>query len=131
VIAVDASSGVRSVFSKESVGSGDAYGSGESELIKAITLDEPRNRLIVLEMTTGHIFAVDLDTAERSIISKMTLLHPTSDVWPHNEKNYIGAQIDVENELLYTVHHRVQALMVVDLQSGQQLVLSKAANIVP
>lgn len=131
VIAVDVSSGARSVFSNESVGSGDAYGSGESELIKAIALDEPRNRLIVLEMTTGHIFAVDLDTAERSIISEMTLLHPTSDVWPDNEKNYIGAQIDVENELLYTVHHRVKALMVVDLQSGQQLVLSKAANVVP
>ena len=131
VIAVDVSSGARSVFSNESVGSGDAYGSGESELIKAIALDEPRNRLIVLEMTTGHIFAVDLDTAERSIISEMTLLHPTSDVWPDNEKNYIGAQIDVENELLYTVHHRVQALMVVDLQSGQQLVLSKAANVAP
>jgi hypothetical protein len=131
VIAVDASTGVRSIFSNESVGSGDAYGAGESGKIKAIALDESRNRLIVHEIFTGNIFAVDLDTAERSVISQITLLHPTSDVWPHNEKSFIGSQIDVENELLYTVHHRVQALMVVDLQSGQQLVLSKAANIVP
>ena len=131
VIAVDASTGVRSMFSNESVGSGDAYGAGESGKIKAIALDEPRNRLIVHEIFTGNIFAVDLDTAERSVISQITLLHPTSDVWPDNEKSFIGSQIDVENELLYTVHHRVKALMVVDLQSGQQLVLSKAANVAP
>ena len=128
VVAVDALTGKRTIFSNDSTGSGDAYGLGEDDRIKTIGLDEPRNRLIVSELSTGFLYAVDLDTAERSIISKMTLTHPTSDVWPDNEKNYIGAEIDTENELLYTVHHRVKALMVVDLQSGQQLVLSKAVN---
>ena len=128
LLAIDASTGVRSIFSSELVGSGDAYAEGENGLISKVALDKERNRAIVLEIFSGNIFAVDLDTAARSIISQMTLLHPTSQIWPDNEKNYIGAQIDTEKELLYTVHHRVQALMVVDLQSGQQLILSKAEN---
>lgn len=128
VYTVDVVTGKRKIFSNESIGTGDAYGAGLEEAIQSLALDLPRNRLIVPEMITGNIFAVDLDTADRMIISKMTLTHPTSNIWPDNEKNYIGAEIDTENELLYTVHHRVKALMVVDLQSGQQLVLSKAAN---
>jgi len=128
LLAIDATTGVRSVFSSESVGTGDPYAAGKNGLIRQVALDAKRNRAIALELYSGNIFAVDLDTSARSIISQMTLLHPTSQQWPDNEKNYIGAQIDTENELLYTVHHRVQALMVVDLQSGQQLILSKAAN---
>ena len=129
VVAVDALTGKRSIFSNQATGSGDPYGVGEDDRIQTIGLDAPRNRLIVSELATGHMFAVDLDTAERSIISRMTLTHPTSDVWPNNEKNYAGTEIDTENELLYAVNHRVRALMVVDLQSGQQLILSKAANL--
>jgi hypothetical protein len=129
LLAVDVNSGVRSVFSSELVGTGDPYAEGNDGLIAEVALDEPRNRAIVLEIFSGNIFAVDLDTAERSVISQMTLLHPTSQQWPFSEKNYLGAQIDTENELLYTVHHRVQALMVVDLQTGQQLILSKAENL--
>ncbi len=128
VISVSPANGARRVFSSELVGSGAAYGVGESGLIRTIALDEPRNRLIVLELFTGGIFAVNLDTAERVVVSQMTLLHPFPQNTFDNEKNYIGAQIDAERELLYTVHHRVKALMVVDLQTGQQLVLSKSAN---
>ena len=128
VISVSPANGARRVFSSELVGSGAAYGVGEAGLIRNIALDEPRNRLIVLELFTGGVFAVNLDTAERVVVSQMTLLHPFPQNTFDSEKNYIGAQIDVEKELLYTVHHRVRALMVVDLQTGQQLILSKSAN---
>src|SRR5690606_28944657 len=72
VVAVDASTGKRTIFSSDSIGYGDPYGLNEGDRIKTLALDAPRNRLIVSELTTGNIFAVNLDTAERVKISEMT-----------------------------------------------------------
>src|SRR5690606_22662881 len=71
VIAVDSTTGVRSIFSSNTKGAGDFF--AVTAAITGIAIDNEKNRALVVEAGTGKILEVDLNTGNRNVISDSSI----------------------------------------------------------
>jgi hypothetical protein len=129
IIAVDVISGTRSILSDNSIGSGDSYGgTGYFDMphLTGIAKDEKLNRLFVFEYWSSRIFAVDLTTFNRKIFSNLAysqagIIRNTADV--------LDMKIDEQQELLVLAEGGRNAIIIVDMETGEKAILSKSRDI--
>ncbi len=120
IFAVDATTGVRSVFSNNSTGSGDFFGAINDKYISAIAVDELNQRAIVAEVYSGKIFTIDLATGNRSLLSSLTLGNPYNIV-----NNSYGIAIDDPKGYAFFSDDDLFAVLAVDLVTGHRVIFSK------
>jgi hypothetical protein len=119
IFAVDATTGARSVFSSDSVGAGEPI--GEAGFLLGITVDEVNQRALVTDNSTGKIFAVNLETGNRVLISSVTYANQPALI------EYITIPDQNAYALVYLTA-RFAGFIAVDLITGQQVIFSGVDN---
>ncbi len=120
ILSIDASTGVRSVFSNSSTGTGDLFGVVDDKYVSAIGFDEHNQRALVTETFSGKIFAIDLATGNRSLLSSVTSDNPYNVV-----NNSYGVAIADANGYAFFSDADLGAILAVDLVTGHRVVFSK------
>ncbi len=115
LVAVDLTTGIRSVFSDNTIPDDENTFSKPSN----ITLDSANNRALVTSTNIG-ILAVDLDLGTRTVISDDTI--------PPDGTNELGTvnaiTIDSANNRALVVDSYLRAVLAVDLTTGARTILS-------
>jgi hypothetical protein len=113
--AVDLGTGIRTILSDSSVGSGPLdtgmWGG------KGIVLDRGNNRLLLSNTTYDNIYEVDLATADRSVVSDSNNAGPAM-TWPTE------MFIDADNNRAIVVDVNFDGVIAVDLDTGQRTAIS-------
>lgn len=117
IFSIDADTGARSIFNIQ----GENL---ELELGRFghIAIDEEHQKAIVLHNFTGNILSVDLVTGEGEIIAATNLV---GDV---QQKILLAPTLDVDRNCIYFSHINLGAIIELDLETGQQLILSKSVH---
>ncbi len=128
IIAVDASTGARSIFSSNTVGTGEAFGEIYNDIqatLTGIQVDEENQRAIAVETRTGKLFAIDLTNGNRFLISKHS--EPNDE----NRARYINGLTILNNSyaLVSVSRNSLRAVIAIDLVTGKRVVLTKNAGI--
>lgn len=118
IIAIDATTGERSIFSSNSVGDGDLFTDG----LWAIDIDEVNQTAIVSDYSEGNIYSVDLNTGNRHLIVEMSRGLAKNGVRQLN-----SIVIDEEKSLGYCFGYS-ERIVVVDLKTGATILLVKGAS---
>lgn len=124
VIAINLVNGARSVVSSATVGSGTAFGFAVSVVYDAVT-NPAIPRLLVSDSSVHAIFAVNITTGDRSIVSSAVPTGTgTSLQWPSQ------IQLDAAGNRLLIVdsHSTRNALVAMDLATGNRTTLSDATT---
>ena len=131
IYAVDSKTGARNIFSSNLVGAGPEFGAiyiGDTRgALSAIEIDETNNRALVFENRTTKLFAVDLETGNRTLISSVD---------GTNSENALRRDIDAlkfsspNGYALVNVNRGdLQGIMAIDLVTGKRVIFSKSAGI--
>jgi hypothetical protein len=124
IFAVDATTGVRNVFSNKAVGTGDAFGDVDigNIGISAIVVDEVSQHALVFEDPTGKIFSVDLVTGNRLLISSVNSANSANVA-----TSGYGIAISDPNgyAFLSNSNNQFRGIIAVDLITGHRVVFSK------
>jgi hypothetical protein len=127
IVAVDRSNGAHSIFSSNTVAGGELFGEvygSDSALITAI-VDQYTNALIVPEYP-NKLFSIDLTTGDRKVITNV-IYKNTAGVGVSNAA--LGAMdIDKDKRILFAVESTRKALIAIDLETGEKVILSKSKN---
>lgn len=118
IVAVNSSTGARSVLSSNSIGAGDAFSAVNVGFIRCLQVDDIKHRAIVIENKSGKIFSVDLATGNRTLITQIT-------IGANPSKAIQGMVIDNVSNNIFVSDSRLNGVIVVDLVTGQQVVFSK------
>ncbi|AQT61176.1 hypothetical protein [Cellvibrio sp. PSBB023] len=130
VIKVNAITGKREVFSDNTIGSGELFSArlpdGETAALRGIVKDKKYNRLIVMESISNKLLAIDLTTGERSLFKDMSYAGAS-------DKTVLSRdmKLDEQNEFLLITDDMRQALIIVDRETGEKLILNKSENSFP
>ncbi|HWV15850.1 MAG TPA: hypothetical protein VN030_10505 [Cellvibrio sp.] len=121
IFAVDSITGARTIFSSNSVGTGDAFSAVSAGVVRSIAIDENKQRAIVIESKSGKVFSVDLATGNRTLITQITI--------GSNPLKYLyGIALDDLSGNIYVADYRLKGVISIDLVTGQQVVFSKPAT---
>jgi hypothetical protein len=127
IVAVDRDTGEHSIFSSNTVGGGELFGGvygSDSALIIAI-VDQYTNALIVPEYP-NKLFSIDLTTGDRKVITNV-IYRDTTGVGVSNAA--LGAmEIDEDKRILFAVESTRKALIAIDLETNEVVILSKSKN---
>ena len=121
LVAVDLSTGERTLISDDST-AGD--GDQTFDLPQAMVLDNAHNRALVVDLDLQALLAVDLGTGERSVIS-------SSNAGIGDGVAFVDPQaiaLDSANNRVFVVDSNLQALVAVDLNTGDRRVFSDATT---
>jgi hypothetical protein len=125
ILSVDPTTGARTIFASNAVGTGDAFSNldvDSEDGITAIAVDDVNQRAIVAERISGKIFSVDLVTGNRKLISSIT-----SDNSANAATSINGVVISDPNGYAFFSNSRGQfvGIIAVDLVTGHRVVFSK------
>jgi hypothetical protein len=125
ILSVDPTTGARTIFASNAVGTGDAFSNldvDSEDGITAIAVDDVNQRAIVTEIISGKIFSVDLVTGNRKLISSIT-----SDNSFNVATGSSGLAIYDPNGFAFFGNNRSQftGVVAVDLITGHRVVFSK------
>ena len=128
VIKVNAITGKHEVFSDNTVGSGEPFSAllpdgYNTAALTGLVKDKKYNRLIVMENIANKLLAIDLTTGERSLFSNVTYTGVSSTV-----VNSINMDFDEQNEFLLITDGMREALIIVDRETGEKVILTKPKN---
>lgn len=121
ILAVDAVTGVRSLLSSNSQGSGDSFSEAGVGIVRGIALDEIRKKVIAIESKTGKVFTIDLDTGNRKLVTTVTLGSAPL-------KYFNDVVLDDLTGNIYVADMRLKGVISIDLVTGQQVVFSKSES---
>ncbi|MES2673556.1 MAG: hypothetical protein V4660_04920 [Pseudomonadota bacterium] len=120
VFAVNAATGARTVFSNNATGTGDAFGTIFDKYVSGLVIDEFNQRALLTEALSGKIFAIDLITGNRSLVTSNTSA---------NSFNAIGEGwhmvIDDPKGYAFVADDLRGTILAVDLVTGQRVVFSQ------
>lgn len=124
IFAVDALSGERTIFSNNLIGTGEHYGpvdsaDGEAGLA-GVAIDDVNQRVIVTDALSGNLFAVDLITFNRTVISSNTSDNPFNKLL----QNYFITIVD-PNGYAFLTDYKTHGIYAIDLVTGHRVVFSK------
>jgi hypothetical protein len=125
ILAIDASTGARSIFSSNTVGTGEVFGEVYNDIQAAlygIQIDEDKQRAIAVEAGSGKLFAIDLATGNRSLISNRA-----ESAIENVGRDIYGLAISNTNGYALTIVRRrsLNAVIAIDLLTGKRVVVSK------
>lgn len=123
IYSIDRETGERKAFSTNEVGSGELF--IYTTALQEIAVDEQRNVLYVLDYLTGKIFSIDLITADRKVLADLTYKDANGEPL-RIRLTSICAVLD--NQYAYVSDSERDSLLVVDLTTGEKVVLSKSKN---
>ena len=129
IISVNALDGTRKVISDNSIGTGDLYGGSDYldiPFLSAIAKDSRLNRLFVFEYWSSRIFTVDLETFNRKIFTDISYVQP--DIATRTNVGSIDMEIDETREHIFVADEKRQAIIIVDIETGEKVILSKSTN---
>jgi hypothetical protein len=124
VVAVDRDTGAHSMFSSNTVGGGEPFGEqygSDSGLITAV-VDEHANALLVPELA-NKLFSIDLATGNRKVLTNLSYRNTAQ-----SDANLGALEIRKDERVLFVVESNREAILVVDLESGDKVILSKSKN---
>ena len=126
IVAVNKTTGMRTVLSSNTVGTGDLFTStlsdGDVNVINGIVVDEKNNRAIVNEMR-GGIFTVDLTSGNRKLLSNSfgpESLNPTLTM--------SSLALAESGAYVFAVDQAYLVVYAVDLETGERVAFSKSAT---
>ena len=129
VIAVDRISGVHSVLSSNSVGSGPLFSGvqpgGYNAALIDVEVDQKRNRALISEFPS-NVFSVDLTTGNRSLFKDLTYKNVDAD--SDESFELYNMKIDVQNDLLFGVDAKRKSIFEIDLETEERVIISKSRN---
>jgi hypothetical protein len=127
VIKVNAITGKRGVFSDNSIGSGELFSSqlpnGDIATLKGIVQDTKNNRLVVMDNLADKLLAIDLSTGERSLFKDVSYKGTTDFTVASND-----LKLDEIHDFLLMSDSRRKAIIMVDLETREKVILSKSKN---
>lgn len=127
IVAVDRDTGEHSLFSSNTVGEGELFGEiygFDSALITTI-VDQDSNRLLVPEYPS-KLFSIDLSTGNRKVFAR--IVYENSPPSSSSEAGMGALDIDRDDRILFVVESNRKALLEIDLESGEKVILSKSKN---
>lgn len=128
VIKVNAVTGKREVFSDNTTGTGELFsalladGINTAALVEVVK-DVKNNRLMVMESNSGKLIAIDLSTAERSLFRDLSYIGTTAIGISSR-----GLSLDETNEFLQVADWVRNAVILVDLNTSEKVILAKSKN---
>ncbi len=120
IFSVNAATGERAIFSSNSVGAGAQFGAVNSVYIAGVAIDDTNHRLLVTEAISGNLFAVDLITGNRTLISSTTSNNPFNPLY----ESYVVTVVD-PNGYAFLSDYTLQGIYAVDLVTGHRVVFNK------
>lgn len=128
VIQVNAITGQREVFSDNTIGSGESFSAllpnDYTAMLTGIVKDKKNNRLIVMESATSKLLAIDLTTGERSLFKDVSYGGTPN-------KLVLSMDLDMHDEFLLLTDNMRKALIIVDHETGEKVILTKSKNSFP
>ena len=123
IISVDRSSGARSIFSDNAVGTGEPFGEVGLAGITGIAIDKENGRAIVTEALSGKIFSVDLLNGNRVLLSGPSIPNTSVELI----ESY-GIAIHNPSSYVFVSDRVLKAIVAVDLVTGHRVVFSKSES---
>ncbi|MGM8225551.1 hypothetical protein ACSV5M_03140 [Cellvibrio sp. ARAG 10.3] len=123
IISVDRLSGARSIFSDNTVGTGEPFGEIGLAGITGIAIDKENGRAIVTEALSGKIFSVDLLTGNRALLSGPDVPNTSVELI----ESY-GIAIHNPSSYVFVSDRVLKAIVAVDLVTGHRVIFSKSEN---
>jgi hypothetical protein len=120
IFSVNATTGVRSVFSNNLIGSGEPFGIVGSQYLAGIAIDELNQRAIVTEALSGKLFAIDLVTGDRSLISSSSVPNSFNSL-----DDAYGIVIEDPKGYAFVAERSFSGILAIDLVTGHRVVFSK------
>lgn len=123
VIAYDLTSGNETVLASTSTGAAPVGTGVDLTNPIGLAVDESNNALLVFDADLDAIVTIDLTTLERSILVDTSTGNGDHLSSPFNDRNAIA--LDPDRRLLYAVNDRAGEVVLVDLLSGDQVVIAR------
>ena len=128
VIAINAITGDSSILSSNLVGTGELFSSESSEgymaALTGIALDSRNGQLLVNEVATSKLFAIDKTTGKRIIFKDLSYVQL-------EKQSLVAAQdivIDESRSVAIMDEGQRTGVLLVDLETREKIILSKSGN---
>lgn len=124
IVAVKRLTGEREIFSNNSENfSGEPFATPPNGALTGITIDKENNSAVVVEAYAGKIFAINLDTGNRTLISNSSTPNTGVEIG-----NAYGIHIHSSNSYAFVADKGLKAVIAVDLETGHRVVFSKSTT---
>lgn len=127
IISVNAITGKHEVFADNSTGGGELFNAlladGNTAALLGIVKDTKRNRLIVMEGNANKLLSIDLTTGERSLFKDVSYSGTMGKMVSSQDLD-----LDDQKEFLLLTDDMRKALILVDLETGEKVILTKSKN---
>jgi len=123
IFAVDRETGMRSIFSDNSQNTNNLFTEFPGGAVTGITIDKEKNRALVVEAITGKIFAINLDTGNRTVISDSSMPAISIEI---GEAYGIG--MNSTSSYAFVASRDLKGIIAIDLVTGHRVVFSKSVT---
>ncbi|RYY77060.1 MAG: hypothetical protein EOO52_06120 [Gammaproteobacteria bacterium] len=121
IFSVDVSTGVRSIFSSNAKGTGEAFAEPYNGYLTGIAVDEVNNRALAVEhYYSAKIFSIDLASGNRSLLTSTSESNPFNSMYSSSD-----IKIASPNGYAFVATWGDNAVFAVDLVTGHRVVFSK------
>ena len=128
IIAIDASTGNRSIFSSNDVGEGELFSgllpSGWFASLYGIAAQPQYGRLLVNEAATGKVLSVDIETGNRVLFKDMSYVQSGVDVVFNSQDLILHPASDIA---IINDNYR-KSIVLLDTETREKVILSKSEN---
>ena len=122
IYSIDRTTGERQPFSTNETGAGELF--VDRTALQDISIDEERSIMYVSEYRFGKLFAIDLNTGERRVAADLSYKNANGLI----TSRISNIQIDLSAQVAYVGDTRRDSLYIVDVLTGEKVILSKSKN---
>jgi hypothetical protein len=115
--------GERQIFSNNEVGGGELF--NRAAFFEELAVDDIENMLYAPDYRSGKIYAIDLLNGNRRIIAELKYEDNYGNLLP---RGLSTIRLVTDNQYAFLADSKGDALIVVDLISGEKVILSKSKN---
>jgi hypothetical protein len=127
IISVDAHTGKRAVYSDNTIGAGEPFSAllpdGNTAGLTAILADEKNNQLFVYETLSGKLLSIDMKSGVRSLFLDASYIGVS-----RRKPSILDMDLDEVNGILLMSDARRDALLMIDKETREKVILSKSNN---
>ncbi|PUA26881.1 MAG: hypothetical protein B0W54_20885 [Cellvibrio sp. 79] len=129
IIAVNPVTAEQRIFSNNEVGTGEAFSTllpnGDTAFLSGLVINNRVNTLYVMEARSNKLIEVELSTGNRHLIAELNYV-----AGGERERTNFESMItlDESNNLLYALENFRKAVIAIDIETGEKVILSKEEN---